>query len=48
MPFREVVAREKDDDGRPSKEMGLTLIPLLDHLLTIFAEGLALDLSGLE
>lgn len=47
-PFREIAAREKDDDGRPSKEMRLTLLPLLDRLVRIFTEGFALDLDSLD
>lgn len=36
MPFREVAAREKNDDGRPSKEIGRTLSSLLDRLMQVF------------
>jgi len=48
MPFREVAAREKDNDGGPSKEIGRTLESLLDRLLRILSEGLDLNLSSLE
>lgn len=36
MPFREVAAREKDDDGRASEEIGRTLSALLDRLTQVF------------
>jgi hypothetical protein len=48
MPFREVAAREKDDDCRPSKEIGRTLMSLLDRLMKIFTDGFMLDMNGLE
>jgi len=48
MPFREVAAREKNDDGGPSKEIGRTLEFLLDRLIKVFAEGFDLDLTGIE
>jgi DNA invertase Pin-like site-specific DNA recombinase len=47
-PFREVAAREKDDDGGASKEMRLTLLALLDCLVAAFSKGLDFDLSSLD
>jgi hypothetical protein len=48
IPFREVAAREKDDDGGPSKEIGRTLESLLNRLANVFSEGFDLDLAGLD
>jgi site-specific DNA recombinase len=36
MPFRKIATREKSDDGRQAKEMGRTLMPLLDRLSELF------------
>jgi DNA invertase Pin-like site-specific DNA recombinase len=38
MPFREVAAREKNDDGRPSKEIGRTLSALVGRLIQVFRD----------
>ncbi len=47
-PFREVASREKDTDGRPSKDMGRMLMPLLDGIVKAFSEGFALEMNGLD
>jgi len=47
-PFREIAAREKSDDGRPSKEIRLAVLPLMDRLVKVFSEGFELDFDSLE